>query len=105
MKFEIALQDFIDHINDVNRKRYEKANIHPDLFAKWTIDEAVRSVGGRKYEKLTNGRAVVAFIEKKTGDIFKPASWSAPAKHARGNIYVNGGKDAVSASGHIVYMR
>jgi hypothetical protein len=28
-----------------------------------------------------------AFVDKKNGDILKPATWRAPAKHARGNIF------------------
>ena len=48
---------------------------------------------GRKYikvvkcRKFETGREVYCFIDKATGDILKPASWSAPAKHARGNIF------------------
>ena len=43
---------------------------------------------GRKYAKLlsNNGGAAWAFIDMATGDLLKAASWSAPAKHARGNI-------------------
>ena len=29
---------------------------------------------------------VHAFIDKKTGDVYKPASWKAPAKHVRFNF-------------------
>ena len=29
---------------------------------------------------------VHAFIDKKTGDVYKPASWKAPAKHVRFNL-------------------
>ena len=46
---------------------------------------------GQKYLRLmkpeNEGGGVYAFIEIATGDIFKPASWKARAKHARGNIY------------------
>lgn len=49
---------------------------------------------GRRYMKLvcrdsvhsTAGR-VFAFVDKTNGDVLKPATWKAPAKHARGNIY------------------
>lgn len=47
---------------------------------------------GKKYFKLvsrdTNGSggSVWAFVDKTTGEIFKPASYAAPAKHARGNV-------------------
>ena len=47
---------------------------------------------GRKYVKLVSNRngsrSVWCFVDKATGSIFKPASWKAPAKHARGNILV-----------------
>ena len=40
---------------------------------------------GRKYHKIHNGPAggVHAFVNKQTGEVFKPASWNAPAKHVR----------------------
>ena len=47
---------------------------------------------GRKYHKVIhkwkdNGsQSVHAFIDKKTGDVYKPASWKAPAKHVRFNL-------------------
>ena len=34
-------------------------------------------------------KTVHAFIDKKTGDIFLPASWNAPAKGARFNLFQN----------------
>ena len=52
---------------------------------------------GRKYIKIVDGyvqdngelesRSVVAFIEKTTGDVYKPAGWQAPAKGVRFNLY------------------
>jgi hypothetical protein len=42
---------------------------------------------GPKFIKIIVGTAVTTFIDKKTGDIFKSASWRAPAKHARGNLF------------------
>ena len=52
---------------------------------------------GRKYIKIVDGyvqdngelesRSVVAFIEKTTGDVYKPAGWKAPAKGVRFNLY------------------
>ena len=45
---------------------------------------------GRKYYKLVhrdrNQRSVHCFIDKTTGDVLKPASWSAPAKGSRFNL-------------------
>jgi hypothetical protein len=34
-------------------------------------------------------KTVHAFVDKKTGDVFLPASWNAPAKGARFNLFEN----------------
>ena len=36
----------------------------------------------RNYGKYADG-SVHAFVDKETGDVYKPASWKAPAKHIR----------------------
>jgi hypothetical protein len=46
---------------------------------------------GRKYFKIimetdSGSRSVHAFVDKKTGEVFKSASWKAPAKGARYNL-------------------
>ena len=42
---------------------------------------------GRKYLKINQEHGGVhAFVDKKTGDVFKPASWRGPAKYARYNL-------------------
>ena len=56
---------------------------HPNSGYKFYIEE-----GGRKYHKIVmeydNGsRSVHAFVDKKTGEVYKPASFKAPAKHVR----------------------
>ena len=39
---------------------------------------------GRKYLKINQiGGGVHAFVNKETGEVFKPASWKSPAKHVR----------------------
>lgn len=47
---------------------------------------------GSKYlrimDTLSNGQTCGwAFIDRETGDVFKPATWKKPAKHARGNVF------------------
>ena len=46
---------------------------------------------GRKYHKIImetggNSSSVHAFVDKKTGEVYKPASWKAPAKIVRFNL-------------------
>ena len=44
---------------------------------------------GRKYHKIVmvnNQRSVHAFVDKKTGGVFKSASWRSPAKGERYNL-------------------
>jgi hypothetical protein len=50
---------------------------------------------GKKYAKVQTNGSVYAFIDA-DGNIYKPASWSAPAKHVRGNIF----HDANFSIGH-----
>jgi len=53
------------------------------------LDTVFDVVRGRKYFKITmtnNQESVHAFIDKDTGDVFKPASWRGPAKIARYNL-------------------
>ena len=38
---------------------------------------------GRKYHKIHDGNGVHAFVDKNTGEVYKPASYKAPAKHVR----------------------
>ena len=43
---------------------------------------------GKKYIKvIQEDSSVHAFIDRKTGDVYKPASWKAPAKHVRFNLF------------------
>lgn len=44
-------------------------------------------------------RSVFCFVRKADGAILKAAGWKAPAKHARGSIFVNKGQDAVGTYG------
>jgi len=42
---------------------------------------------GRKYIRVIRGGSVHCFVDMTNGDVLKAASWKAPAKHARGNIF------------------
>jgi hypothetical protein len=46
---------------------------------------------GNRYWKVirkdSSQESVHAFVDTSNGDVLKPATWRAPAKHARGNIF------------------
>ena len=83
-KYALMLCDALE-MNFKSRNRGTVGN-HAAPEYKFYIQE-----GGRKYHKIVmeydNGsKSVHAFIDKKTGDVFKPASFKAPAKIARYNV-------------------
>ena len=57
---------------------------------------------GRKYLRIyrENGvqRFVECFIDRETGDVFKPEGWKKPAKGVRGNINTAEGRRALAQS-------
>lgn len=53
--------------------------------------EFLRYERGRRYIKVITAGSVYAFVEIATGDIYKPATWTAPAKYVRGNIRTSRG--------------
>lgn len=42
---------------------------------------------GRRYIKVIRGGSVHCFVDRTNGDVLKAASWKAPAKTARGNVF------------------
>jgi len=104
--FESALAGFVNVANAALGSYFERK--FPSLER-----DVIVVGGGRKYVKLIaergdngGGRYVYAFVEKETGDIYKPATWKAPAAIPRGNIYSPlGGEEAIAKSGtHIRYL-
>lgn len=51
----------------------------------------ISTMPGKRYVRIVedNGsqRSVHSFVDTTNGDVLKSATWKAPAKHARGNIY------------------
>ena len=70
---------------DVLQANYQSQYSHGSNYT-FALDSS-----GRKYHKVfmyINGQrdSIHAFIDKKTGDVFKPASFKAPAKGVRYNV-------------------
>ena len=77
---------------------------------------------GKKYHKITSNDwddrtedwrsgGVPAFVDKKTGEVYKPASWKSPAKHVRYDMRIINQREYVlnpqncGWSGGYLYMR
>ena len=69
---------------------------------------------GRKYHKLimetgVGSRGIHAFIDKKTGEVYKAASFKAPAKHVRYNLNIISSREECFAradwAGGYLYIR
>lgn len=84
-----VVKKFIDEVNDKRLKYYTNM----DMVNQY--QPLVLEVGS-KYLRLWVGTGCWGFISRvdgdlkgspiKKGDLLKPATWKAPAKHARGNI-------------------
>jgi hypothetical protein len=65
--------------------------VHDDYIGRHGFTESQRDEltfkVGRRYVKVIMGSSVHSFVDMKNGNVLKPAGWSAPAKHPRGNIY------------------
>ena len=74
-----STQRDVNYYND----RIEEIKKNPDY------DFVIES--GRKYYKIimvNNQRSVHAFVDKRTGEVYKPAGWQGPAKHVRYDLRV-----------------
>ena len=106
--FDTAMNNLLENIH----KDYVKWN-SPYTKTDWTkAEKRIRIEGitkfkktlyvkpGRKFDKIMHGTSCWGFVAKKngehkgipyfTGDVFKAATWRAPAKHVRGSIFYDG---------------
>lgn len=108
--FETALEGFRAASEDVLLAHFARNGF---TFAVPYVETSERR--GPKFVKLWRGEthtgqeprlsSIHAFVEIETGDIFKPASTKAPAKHKRGNIYENAGRSCLTEAGGVAYMK
>jgi hypothetical protein len=77
------IEDRIQELCDTLQEKFYKQYNSPIAF------EVKRGVKYYKIIHVANpgtrneGRSVHAFVARQTGTLYKPASWQAPAKHAR----------------------
>jgi hypothetical protein len=110
-KFTDALEGFRAAADEILKKHFADSEF---TFAVPFI-EIVK--GGPKYAKLFRGErdpktgerwpsySVHSLVSRETGEIFMPAGPSRPAKHARGSIYENNGRDSLTQHGSVKYLR
>ena len=90
---EALRQNYIDYSIKSHQKFIDDADTHE--YHQKQIDKLKQGTGdydfypetGRKYHKsimnAAGSRSVHAFVDKKTGEVYKSASWKAPAKGVR----------------------
>jgi len=101
-KFEAAFKKWMDHVE----RLWQRSG--PNMNYKLGMDRA-----GSKFIRVwqtshglnqVGGKSAVAFIDKATGDVYKPDGWKKPARGIRGNIFTptNYG---VGPTGFVHYLR
>ena len=90
LNYNDSLDKLLVGINDKYKSWNSSLSYKPN-----GMDMSVKS--GRKFDKIISDKSVWGFVAKKDGehkglpfkegDVFKPASWSAAAKHVRGSIF------------------
>lgn len=77
--FDVRLENFVSGCQAI-------CDQHTIGYSKISIDPR-----GMKYVRIISNHggsnSVHCFVDKTNGDVLKAASWKAPAKHARGNIF------------------
>ena len=91
MEYKEALDNLIVGIGN----SYKSWSDHKEGWERFIESLSLKS--GRKFDKVMHGSSVWGFVAKSngvfkgipyfTGDVFKAASWRAPAKHVRGSIF------------------
>lgn len=78
--FDTALQSFVAGCEAITGGH--RAKHYPNLPA-----DSFSTRPGKRYVKVVRDGGAHCFVEIATGDVLMAASWSKPAKHARGNIF------------------
>ena len=104
--YQTALEDFILNWEAMKIHTHEeiceKNDYNPDNLRDKHC--TITYTRGRKFDKLICDNSVIGFVERNSGDLYMAASWSAPAKHVRGNIFKENTMDSVTAYG-VKYLR
>ena len=84
LNYNEAMEFFLELVTENSNTHYKThfSSLTPPVYS-------IKS--GRRFDKVTNGSSVYCFVEKETGNVYKPAGWRAPYlkgnNPVRGNIY------------------
>ena len=95
------IEQFVSRVQDLINKHYDEQ--FPTLTAPLVLVKF-----GRKYAKVIkegSQTSVYGFVDAHTGDIYKAATWAAPAKHIRGSIFADDGGMSSCTPYGIVYLK
>ena len=87
--------DYCLQLADILDERFKKE--FPTLNQTFTVD------AGRKYYRvwgIDNQKCIHCFVDKKTGDVFKPESYNKPAKHVRYNLLNESSRQSMFEKAH-----
>ena len=105
MDFQEAVNNFAQACTDRHQEWCDK-----HMGEDYENKTVYRVKQGKRWTKIlycTNGSesgSVHSFIDT-NGDVYKPASWQAPAKHVRGNIFKHNHADMLDDYGHLGWIR
>lgn len=101
--YEETLDAFLKYVGVVQDRMDDRYKDGPYELYGILFDEGPKR--WKLIQTMGQSRSVHSFVDKKTGDILKPASWNAPAKHARGNIFdADHGASALNGY-HVRYLK
>jgi len=81
LSYKEAMDFFLEVVTE-NTNLYYKTNLSILTPPKYSVNS------GRRFDKVVEEGSVYCFVEKETGNIYKPASWRAP--YTKGNNPVRG---------------
>jgi len=88
---EYAIRGHQKFVDDVNTQEYHIRRIDELKAGDCSIDYVIEI--GKKYHKIImidggGSRSVHAFVDRKTGELYKSASWKSPAKGVRYDLRI-----------------
>lgn len=102
-QFDQAIAKLFDIIKEKIVKRYREMHIDNLPIPTLSVEPGKRYIRVVESQGSTS-KSVFCFIDKTNGDILKAASWKAPARHKRGNVFdKDNGAAAVTAYGAVCF--